>query len=242
MVLGYGGHLVLDGQLELGELVAFNAYVVLLVWPLRMLGLDRGHGRSGPRPRPSGSTRCCVTEPDVVDPPSAASGCPPTGGDGALRRRHVRRTAAGAGRCSTGFDLNVPAGQSVALVGATGSGKSTVAKLIPRFYDVDARRRAASTASTCATSPCAELRRAVGLVFEETFLFSDTIAANIAFADPDAPIEAIERAARLAGAHEFISELPEGYDTEIGERGFSLRAASGSASPSPGRSSPTPGC
>jgi ATP-binding cassette subfamily B protein len=120
-----------------------------------------------------------------------------------------------------GFDLVVEAGESVALVGITGSGKSTVAKLIPRFYDptdgavvldgVDVRR-----------ARLAEVRRAVGIVFEDTFLFSDSIAGNIAFAYPDAPMERIIEAATLAGAHDFISAMPEGYDTEIGERGFSL--------------------
>jgi ATP-binding cassette subfamily B protein len=120
-----------------------------------------------------------------------------------------------------GFDLRVAAGESVALVGATGAGKTTVARLIPRFYDVEvgAVRLDGADVRTMALH---DLRRAVGIVFEDTFLFSDTIAANIAFADPDAPHEAIERAARLAGAHEFISGLAEGYATLIGERGYSL--------------------
>jgi ATP-binding cassette subfamily B protein len=109
----------------------------------------------------------------------------------------------------------------VALVGATASGKSTVAKLVARFYDVEAGTVRLDGIDVRDLS-LAELRRAVGIVFEETFLFSDSVAANIAFADPDASMEAIERAARLAGAHEFVSELAHGYDTEIGERGFSL--------------------
>ena len=120
-----------------------------------------------------------------------------------------------------GFDLTVPAGQSVALVGATGSGKTTVARLIPRFYDVQSGSVRVDGADVRDVR-VRELRKAVGIVFEDTFLFSDSIAANIAFADPDAPPEAIARAARLAGADEFIDALPEGYDTPIGERGFSL--------------------
>jgi ATP-binding cassette subfamily B protein len=120
-----------------------------------------------------------------------------------------------------GFDLTVEPGESIALVGATGSGKSTVAKLIPRFYDVEGGAVLIDGVDVRAAS-VREVRRSVGLVFEETFLFSDSIAANIAFADPDAPIEAIERAAKLAGAHEFVLELPEAYGTEIGERGFTL--------------------
>ncbi|MHB8465556.1 MAG: ABC transporter ATP-binding protein, partial [Acidimicrobiales bacterium] len=119
------------------------------------------------------------------------------------------------------LDLRLHPGEAVALVGATGSGKSTVAKLVPRFYDVtggevtldgvDIRRLRLG-----------ELRRAVGIVFEDTFLFSDTIRTNIAFADPSATDEQVERAARLAGAHDFIVGLPDGYGTRIGERGFSL--------------------
>jgi ATP-binding cassette subfamily B protein len=120
-----------------------------------------------------------------------------------------------------GLDLRVAAGESVALVGATGSGKSTVARLIPRFYDVE-QGRVLVDGVDVRDLRLRDLRRAVGIVFEETFLFSDTIAANIAFADPDAPHETVERAARLAGAHEFVTALPEGYGTRIGERGYSL--------------------
>ncbi len=218
MVLGYGGHQVIQGDLALGSLVAFNAYVVLLVWPLRMLGwivaMSQRAAASAQRVH-----EVLVTEPRVTDPPDPVA-LPLTGGE--VRFSDVRFAyAPGAAPVLDHFDLHVPAGQTVALVGATASGKSTVAKLLPRFYDVD-------EGSVCLDGTdvrrlgLTELRRAVGLVFEETFLFSDTIAANIAFADPDAPMEAVARAARLAGAHEFIGELPHGYDTEIGERGFSL--------------------
>jgi ATP-binding cassette subfamily B protein len=120
-----------------------------------------------------------------------------------------------------GFELRVAPGESVALVGATGSGKSTVAHLLPRFYDVDAGRVCLDGVDV-RDIKLVELRRAVGIVFEETFLFHDTVAANIAFADGDADQDQIERAARLAGAHEFICDLPEGYATLVGERGFSL--------------------
>jgi ATP-binding cassette subfamily B protein len=106
-------------------------------------------------------------------------------------------------------------------VGATGSGKSTVAHLLPRFYDVTGGRVSLDGVDV-RDVPLVELRRAVGIVFEETFLFHDTIAANIAFSDRDADQERIEWAARLAGAHEFVQALPEGYGTIVGERGFSL--------------------
>jgi ATP-binding cassette subfamily B protein len=221
--LGYGGHQVLEGSLTLGELVAFNVYVVMLIWPLRMLGMIIAQGQ---RAAAAGERvdEVLETEPVIVD---RADGSPlppagPSGGRGEVRFRDVTfRYAPELPVVLEGLDLDVPAGQSIALVGATGSGKTTVARLIPRFYDTvggaveldgidvrDVRLRA--------------LRKAVGIVFEDTFLFSDSIAANIAFADPDAPAEAIARAARLAGAAEFIEALPDGYDTAIGERGFSL--------------------
>ena len=218
VVLAYGGHQVMAGHLELGSLIAFNAYVVLLVWPLRMLGWVVAMAQ-----RASASAQrvheVLATEVDVVEPAHPVA-LPPTGGD-------VRFDAVTFGygpdgpRVLDGFDLHIPAGQSVALVGATASGKSTVAKLVPRFYDVDHGTVRLDDIDVRELS-LHGLRRAVGLVFEDTFLFSDTIAANIAFADPDAAGEQIERAARLAGAHEFIVDLPHGYDTEIGERGFSL--------------------
>jgi ATP-binding cassette, subfamily B, bacterial len=221
--LGYGGHQVLEGSLLLGELVAFNVYVVMLIWPLRMLGMIIAQGQ-----RSAASAErvheVLETAPGIAEP-SDGQPLPSTGPDG--RRGEVRFRGvrfAYAPELPTvldGLDLAVPAGQSVALVGSTGSGKTTVARLIPRFYDVgegslevdgvDVRRLRLR-----------DLRKAVGIVFEDTFLFSDSIAANIAFAEPSASIEDIERAARLAGAHEFVATLPEGYDTLIGERGYSL--------------------
>lgn len=216
-VLGYGGHQVIDGELELGALVAFNAYVVLLVWPLRMLGwvvaMAQRAAASAQRVH-----EVLATEPLVVSPRSPVA-LPPDGGD-----LHLAGVSFAYGRGAPvldGFDLHVPAGQTVALVGATGSGKSTVASLVCRFHDVDAGEVRLDGVDVRQVS-LVELRRTVALVFEETFLFSETIAANIAFADPDAPLGLVERAGRLAGAHDFITALPRGYATEIGERGFSL--------------------
>jgi ATP-binding cassette, subfamily B, bacterial len=218
MVLAYGGHQVINGNLALGALVAFNAYVVLLVWPLRMLGwivaMAQRAGASAQRVH-----EILVTEPRVVDPPEPVT-LPATGGDVRFEGVHFAYSRGGA-PVLTGFDLHIPEGQTVALVGATAAGKSTVAKLLPRFYDVDAGVIRLDGIDV-RDLRVHDARRAVGLVFEETFLFSDTIAANIAFAEPDAPFEAVERAARLAGAHDFVGELPHGYDIEIGERGFSL--------------------
>jgi ATP-binding cassette subfamily B protein len=109
----------------------------------------------------------------------------------------------------------------VALVGATGSGKTTVARLLPRFYEVEGGRILIDGVDV-RDLRLSELRTAIGIVFEDTFLFSDTVRENIAFADPEAPLEAIQRAAALAGAADFIDHLPDGYDTVIGEHGFSL--------------------
>ena len=221
--LGYGGHQVLEGNLTLGQLVGFNVYVVMLIWPLRMLGMIIAQGQ-----RSAASAErvheILETDPVIRDNPSGAAlpAAGPSGGRGDVRFDGVRFAyAPELPVVLDGFDFTVPAGQSVALVGATGSGKTTVARLIPRFYDavdgtvlvdgVDVQQLRLK-----------DLRKAVGIVFEDTFLFSDSIAANIAFADPDASMESITRAARLAGAAEFIDDLPEGYDTLIGERGFSL--------------------
>jgi ATP-binding cassette subfamily B protein len=120
-----------------------------------------------------------------------------------------------------GFDLEIPAGTSLALVGATGSGKSTAAALLARFYDTDAGTVAIGGVDVRELQLEA-LRRNVGLVFEETFLFGDTVRGNVGFAVPEADENEIERAARLAGAAEFVERLPERYDTVLGERGFSL--------------------
>ena len=120
-----------------------------------------------------------------------------------------------------GLDLHIRAGSSVAVVGATGSGKSTLARLLVRFYDVDDGAIRIDGVDV-RDVPLDELRHRVAIVFEDTFLFNDTVAANIAFARPDASHDDIERAARLAGAHDFVVALPDAYDTKVGERGFSL--------------------
>jgi ATP-binding cassette subfamily B protein len=120
-----------------------------------------------------------------------------------------------------GFDLRLAAGESVAIVGATGSGKSTVARLLIRFYDIDAGRITIDGVDVRELA-VAEVRRTVGVVFEDTLLFHDTVSANIAFANPDADEATVQAAARLSGAHDFIMGLPDVYDTLLGERGYSL--------------------
>jgi len=166
-----------------------------------------------------------AAEPEIIDP-SPASSLPQPTTDRPAGALHFDAVTfgypAGPDRpVLDGLELSVQAGESVALVGPTGCGKTTVARLIPRFYDVDGGRITLDDVDVRDVA-LRELRRAVGLVFEDTFLFNDSVAANIAFAEPDASGEQIERAARLAGAHDFIVDLPDGYNTEIGERGFSL--------------------
>jgi ATP-binding cassette subfamily B protein len=243
LVLAYGGHQVLAGNLQLGQLVEFNIYIYLLIWPLRMLGqiISLGQRAAACAQRTS---EVLATEPEIVDPrvpvslPSVPRGAAPGGATTAGQAGgRPGRAHAGLGRVELDdvvfayvpgsrpvldhLDLMIEPGESVALVGATGSGKSSIARLLPRFYDVDAGAVRIDGVDVRSV-PLLELRRAIGIVFEETFLFSDTIANNIAFADPTAPDGDIRRAARLAGADEFIDALPDGYATEIGERGFSL--------------------
>ena len=216
-VLGYGGHQVMNGDLSIGSLIAFNVYVAMLVWPLRMLGMILAQGQravvSAERVH-----EVLATDPVIVDP-AKPQPLPPGGGE--VRFEGARFAYGGGPPVLDGFDLTVRAGESVALVGATGSGKTTVSRLLPRFYDLDEGRILLDGVDVRRLR-LRELRGAIGIVFEETFLFSDSVAANIAFADPEASQEEIERAARLAGAVEFIGHLDEGYATRIGERGYSL--------------------
>jgi ATP-binding cassette subfamily B protein len=219
LVLAYGGHQVIDGQLQLGTLVAFNLYIGLLIWPLRMTGQIIALGQ-----RAAASAQrvdaVLATDPVIVDRPGRRH-LPASGGEVRFESVSFSYVAGRDLPVLDHLDLTIQPGESVALVGATGSGKSTVARLLPRFYDVD-QGQIMLDGVDIRDLGIDELRRSIGIVFEETFLFNDTVANNIAFADPDADDEDIHRAARLAGAHEFVADLPDGYRTEIGERGFSL--------------------
>jgi len=218
-VLWYGGRQVLSGNLSLGELLAFNVYVFMLIPPLRMTGMLIAQAQRAVAAAER-IDEILRTAPAIVDRPKAAE--LPPGGGGDLRFEDVSFAyIPGSEPVLHHFDLHVRPGESVAIVGATGSGKTTVARLIPRFYEVDGGRVLIDGIDVRDVK-VAHLRQSVGIVFEDTFLFSDSIRNNIAFADPAAPQEKVERAAFLAGAHEFISALPDGYDTLIGERGFSL--------------------
>ena len=217
IILGYGGHLVLQGQLQIGDLVAFNTYILYLLWPLRLVGMlvaqaARSSAAAGR------IDELLATDAAITDPTHPAA--LPAGG-GEVRFEGVRFAYGTGPPVLDGFDLVMHPGEAVALVGPTASGKTTVARLLPRFYDVDAGRVLIDGVDTRELS-LRDLRRAIGIVFEDTFLFTDSVAENIAFAEPDASMDLIRNAARLAGADEFIDALPDGYDTLIGEHGYSL--------------------
>jgi ATP-binding cassette subfamily B protein len=159
-----------------------------------------------------------VTEPAISDRPGAR---PLPDGGGELRFEAVTFSYGPGRAVLRDLDLVVRAGEAVALVGSTGSGKSTVARLVPRFYDVTGGRLLLDGVDVRDLQLHA-LRRAVGIVFEDTFLFSDTVRENIAFAAPESSMDDVRRAARLAGAAEFVDELPAGYDTVVGQHGYTL--------------------
>ncbi|MFT6290306.1 MAG: ATP-binding cassette subfamily B protein [Ilumatobacter sp.] len=232
-VLWFGGNRVIDGDLSLGALVQFNVFVALLVWPLRMIGMTIAFAQRAAaalqRVNEVLDIDAQVTDPaDPVPLPSWTDGASPhLSTSGAVSFRDVRfgysvpEDDVTSAAVLNGFDLEMQAGESVAIVGATGSGKSTVARLLVRFYDVDQGAISIDGVDVRQLS-LHDLRRAVGIVFEDTLLFHDTVRANIAFADPAADAATVERAARLAGAHDFIMGLPDAYGTMLGERGFSL--------------------
>jgi ABC-type multidrug transport system fused ATPase/permease subunit len=216
-VLLVGGRMVANGQLGFSNFFAFNVLTLMLVMPLRMLGMWIGQAQ---RATASGERIFEVMdEPEeIADRPDArALGA----GDGRVRFEAVD-FAYGRGRAVLErIDLELEPGRTVALIGHTGSGKTTLASLVPRFYDVTGGRLTVDGVDV-RDLKLTSLRRATGIVSQDPFLFSATVGENIAFGTPDATDADVERAARLAQAHEFISDLPEGYDTVIGERGITL--------------------
>jgi len=218
-VIWFGGHEVLAHHLTIGELTTFYLYVLALINPLRMIGqVVAQMGRAVAAAQRV--DQILATEPAIVD---AARPAPLPAGAGEVRFEGVSFSYDPGRQPAVleGLDLVIRPGEAVALVGGTGSGKTTVAKLLPRFYDVT-QGRVLLDGADVRDLRLRDLRRAVSIVFEDTFLFTATVRDNVAFADPDASDDEVERAARLAGAHDFIVELDEGYNTVIGERGFSL--------------------
>ncbi|MDQ5854833.1 MAG: ABC transporter ATP-binding protein/permease, partial [Actinomycetota bacterium] len=220
-VFALGGMLALDGRISLGTFVAFAAYLAMLVSPARMIAnlvvsaqlarasVERVHELIDSQPEVRDA-------PDAIDVPD---------GPLAVHLDGVRFGYTRSEPVLNGVSLLVEPGETLALVGTPGSGKSTVSLLLPRFYDIQQGAiRIGPPGNTVDVRQLrlASLRRALGMVFEEAFLFSDTVRANIAYGRPDATDEEVYRAAQAAAAHEFISALPQGYGTRVGERGLTL--------------------
>jgi ABC-type multidrug transport system fused ATPase/permease subunit len=216
-VLLVGGRMVARGDLSYGEFFFFNVLTLMLVMPLRMLGMWIGQAQ---RATASGERIFEVMdEPEDIRDRPGASELPD--GDGHVRFEDVSFEYAPGRPVLNGIDLAVAPGETVALIGHTGSGKTTLASLVPRFYDVSGGRVTVDGADVRDVR-LTSLRQAIGVVAQDPFLFSASVRENIAFGAHDATDEEIEHAARLAQAHEFIAALPEGYDTVIGERGITL--------------------
>jgi len=225
-MLALGGWLATRGEITLGTFVAFSTYLAQLVGPVRMLAMVLTVGQQA-RAGVERVLELIDTEPSMTDGTRTLPADAPASVEfDDVRFGYAREEAPGSGAeedrpVLDGFSLTIDPGETVAVVGASGSGKSTVSLLLPRFYDVshgavlvgghDVRELTQDS-----------LRAAIGLVPEDSFLFSESVGANIAYGYPGATQEQIERAARAAQAHGFISELPEGYDTKVGEHGLTL--------------------
>jgi ABC-type multidrug transport system fused ATPase/permease subunit len=216
-VLLVGGRQVINGSLELGELTAFYLYLTMLASPLRILGVAMGMSQ---RAIASGNRLFEIIdrEPRITGPPEAPA--LPAGG-GSVQMRGVTLRYDGAGAALTDIDLEVAPGRTVALVGPSGSGKTSLVALIARLYDPSEGEVIVDGADVRSID-VESLRAEIAFVADESFLFSDTVAENIAYANPKATREQIEEAARRAQADPFIRALPDGYDTRVGERGLTL--------------------
>ena len=217
VVLMLGGYQVVHGNLEVGAILAFSSYVVMLQAPFQMLGMLVMLGQRAAAS--AGRVYELLDEhPTVLDRPGAT--------DLVVRSGEVHFDDVTFGYAPDrpvldGFQLRLRRGETVALVGRTGSGKSTVSRLLTRGYDVDGGQITIDGMDV-RDATLASLRAAVAVVMEEPFLFSTSIRDNITFGLPAASLEQVEAAARIAGADEFVLALPDGYDTVVGERGYTL--------------------
>jgi ATP-binding cassette, subfamily B, bacterial len=218
VILLVGGRQVMSGSLTLGDFTAFYAYLLMLIAPMRQLGVVLGLAQ---RATASGARvfELLDREPRIVTPPGAP---PLPEGRGRVELRGVRFAYEGAPvPALRDIDLVVEAGTTVALVGATGSGKSTLVQLLGRLYDVTEGSVLIDGADVREVD-LVSLRRSIAVVDDDPFLFSASVRENIAYGRPDASDAEIERAAERAQAAGFIAELPDGYDTRVGERGLTL--------------------
>ncbi len=216
-IIWYGGWLVMRSRLTLGELVAFSTYLAQLVLPVRRIGMlvsvFANALASGERVFEILDAQSEVREaPDAVPLPSV---------EGRVSFDHVSFAYFGRRKVLDDVSFEAQPGQIVALLGATGSGKSTIINLIPRFYDPTAGRVLIDGQDVRRVT-LGSLRGQIGIVLQETTLFASTIQENIAFGRPGASQAQVEAAARAAAAHDFIIQMPEGYNTAVGERGVTL--------------------
>ncbi|HET9258163.1 MAG TPA: ABC transporter ATP-binding protein, partial [Pseudonocardiaceae bacterium] len=216
-ILAFGGWLALHREITLGTFLAFSAYAAQFVAPARQFAgviTIAQQARAGVER----IFQLLDLPPTIADAPAAVE-LPPLRGE--ITFTDVRVSYDGAPPVLNGVDLRIAAGERVAIVGPSGSGKSTVAMLVSRLRDPDSGTVAVD-GHDLRTVTLKSLRRQVGVAFEESFLFSDTVRANIGYGRPGATDEDIERAARIAQVHGFVQELPRGYDTMLGERGLTL--------------------
>jgi ATP-binding cassette subfamily B protein len=217
VVLLVGGHEVIHNNLTLGDFTAFYTYLVMLIGPMRMLGMSLGMAQ---RAVASGNRMFEILdrEPRIASPPGAP---PLPEGSGQVEFRDVSLRYDGGAPALENIDLRVAAGRTVALVGPTGSGKTSLVALIARLYDPSTGSVKVDGADLREVD-LESLRRQIAFVADDSFLFSASVAENIAYANREATPAQIEMAAQRAQAHGFIERLPDGYDTVIGERGMTL--------------------
>jgi ATP-binding cassette subfamily B protein len=223
VVLWLGGRHVISGQLSVGDLVAFTGYLGLLAWPTMALGWMLSVIQRG-RAALTRLNALFAVEPAIVSPPDAAA---PKAVRGEIALRGVTfRYPGQANDALAGVDLTIPAGRTVALVGRTGSGKSTLVQLLPRLFDVD-EGQVLLDGRDVRTLPLAWLRRTIGLVPQDPFLFSRTVGENVAFARDGTGNGAghpgdVGWAVEAAGLGHDLADMPRGLDTVVGERGITL--------------------